>query len=181
VTRTLSESGLSLVIRAVAFSARKHTHQRRKDIEESPYINHPIALADVLWHEGGVRDAVVIAAALLHDTIEDTKTTAAELRREFGAKVADIVAEVTDNKKLPKERRKELQIEHATHISKSAKLVKIADKMCNLRDILQSPPKDWPIERKREYFEWGKKVIDQMRGTNAKLERRFDQLYRQRP
>jgi guanosine-3',5'-bis(diphosphate) 3'-pyrophosphohydrolase len=118
---------------------------------------------------------------LLHDTIEDTKTTGTELRRLFGTKVAGIVAEVTDYKRLPKERRKELQIEHAGSLSQNAKQVKLADKICNLRDILASPPKDWSIERKRQYFDWAKKVIDQVRGTNSKLERRFDQLYRRRP
>ena len=118
---------------------------------------------------------------LLHDTIEDTKTTGTELRRLFGTKVAGIVAEVTDYKRLPKERRKELQIDHAGSLSQNAKQVKLADKICNLRDILASPPKDWSIQRKRQYFDWAKKVIDQVRGTNSKLERRFDQLYRRRP
>jgi guanosine-3',5'-bis(diphosphate) 3'-pyrophosphohydrolase len=131
-----------LVLKAMAFAALKHRDQRRKDANASPYINHPIALADLLWNEGGVRDAAVIAAALLHDTIEDTNTTAAELQKAFGSKVAGIVGEVTDDKSLPKERRKELQVEHAAHISKSAKLVKLADKICNLRDILASPPAD---------------------------------------
>jgi guanosine-3',5'-bis(diphosphate) 3'-pyrophosphohydrolase len=172
---------MGLVLKAMAFAATKHRDQRRKDAEASPYINHPIALADVLWHIGGVHDPVVIAAALLHDTIEDTETTAAEVRRVFGAKVAGIVVEVTDDKRLPKERRKELQIEHATHLSTSAKLVKLADKICNLRDIQGSPPKGWSIDRKRKYFDWAKKVIDQIRGTNPRLERRFDQLFRQRP
>jgi guanosine-3',5'-bis(diphosphate) 3'-pyrophosphohydrolase len=174
----LKNKDMGLVLRATAFAALKHRDQRRKDAEASPYINHPIALADLLWDLGGVRDPVVIAAALLHDTIEDTETSATELRRAFGAKVAGIVGDVTDDKRLPKERRKELQIEHAAHISKSAKLVKLADKICNLRDILASPPKDWSIERKRQYFDWAKKVIDQARGTNLKLERRFDQLFR---
>ena len=177
----LKNKDMGLVLRATAFAALKHRDQRRKDAEASPYINHPIALADLLWDLGGVRDPVVIAAALLHDTIEDTETSATELRRAFGAKVAGIVGEVTDDKRLPKERRKELQIEHAAHISKSAKLVKLADKICNLRNILASPPKDWSIERKRQYFDWAKKVIDQVRGANPKLERRFDQLSRQRP
>jgi guanosine-3',5'-bis(diphosphate) 3'-pyrophosphohydrolase len=175
------DKDVGLVLKAVAYAALKHRDQRRKDAEASPYVNHPIALADVLWNEGGVRDTVVIAAALLHDTIEDTTTSAAEVRQLFGAKVAGIVGELTDDKKLPKERRKELQIEHAAHISKSAKLVKLADKICNLRDILASPPQDWPMERKRKYFDWANRVIDQIRGTNPKLERRFDQLYRKRP
>jgi GTP diphosphokinase / guanosine-3',5'-bis(diphosphate) 3'-diphosphatase len=175
------DKDVGMVLKAMAFAASKHRNQRRKDAQASPYINHPIALADVLWHDGGVRDPVVTAAALLHDTIEDTKTTGAELRRRFGPKVAGVVVEVTDDKRLPKERRKELQIEHAAHLSKAAKLVKLADKICNLRDILASPPKDWSVDRKREYFDWAKKVIDQVRGTNPKLERRFDQLYRKKP
>jgi guanosine-3',5'-bis(diphosphate) 3'-pyrophosphohydrolase len=175
------DKDVGLVLKAMAFAASKHRDQRRKDAEASPYINHPIALADVLWHKSGVRDAVVIAAALLHDTIEDTRTTKAELRRVFSKQVVGIVVEVTDNKRLPKERRKELQIEHAAHLSEGAKLVKLAEKICNLTDILASPPKDWTVERKREYFEWAKKVIDQVRGTNQKLERRFDRLYRKRP
>src|ERR1019366_5060726 len=150
----LKNKDMGLVLRATAFAALKHRDQRRKDAEASPYINHPIALADLLWDLGGVRDPVVISAALLHDTIEDTKTTKAELRRVFGKEVTGIVVEVTDDKRLPKERRKELQIEHAAHLSKSAKLVKLGDKICNFRDILASRPNDWSVERKRDYFEW---------------------------
>jgi guanosine-3',5'-bis(diphosphate) 3'-pyrophosphohydrolase len=172
---------LGLVLKAMAFAAAKHRDQRRKDAGASPYINHPIALAEVLWHEGAVRDPVIIAAALLHDTIEDTETTPAELTGAFGASVTAVVEEVTDVKWLSKRARKELQVARARRASIRAKLVKLADKICNLRDILASPPKDWSVERKRQYFDWAKKVIDQVRGTNPKLERRFDQLYRQRP
>jgi len=176
-----SLSGIPLVLRAIEFAAWKHRDQRRKDERASPYINHPIAVAEVLSRDGGVRNSEVLAAALLHDTLEDTETTSTELRRAFGPKIARIVQEVTDDKSLPKERRKELQIEHAAHISRGAKLVKLADKICNLSDILASPPKDWPLGRKREYFDWSKRVINQVRGTNVALERRFDRLYRKRP
>jgi guanosine-3',5'-bis(diphosphate) 3'-pyrophosphohydrolase len=175
------DKDMGLVLKAMAFAAWKHRDQRRKDVDASPYINHPIALAEVLWHEGGVRDSVIIAAALLHDTIEDTETTPEELGGAFGASVAAVVEEVTDVKFLSKRARKELQIARAGRASVRAKQVKLADKICNLRDILASPPKDWSIERKRQYFDWAKKVIDQVRGTNPKLERRFDQLYRKRP
>jgi guanosine-3',5'-bis(diphosphate) 3'-pyrophosphohydrolase len=123
----------------------------------------------------------VLAAALLHDTLEDTETSAAELRAEFGPEIARVVCEVTDDKRLPKKQRKELQVEHAAHISKSAKLVKLADKIANLGDIVASPPSGWSLARKREYFDWAKRVIDRVRGTNARLERRFDALYRKRP
>jgi len=173
--------GVALILQAAAFAAHKHRDQRRKDHAASPYINHPITLAEILSGIGGVRRADVLAAALLHDTLEDTETTRDELKAAFGPKITQIVEEVTDDKRLPKQQRKELQVAHAAHISKSAKLVKLADKIANLSDIIASPPPDWSLERKREYFNWAKRVIDQVRGTNAKLERRFDGLYRQRP
>ena len=144
------------LIAALAFAADKHKNQRRKDADASPYINHPIALANLLLNEAGVEDQRVLVAAILHDTIEDTDTTEQELVKHFGKDVADIVLEVTDDKALPKAERKRLQIEHAAHISRRAKLVKLADKICNLRDITASPPADWSIQRKQEYFDWAK-------------------------
>jgi guanosine-3',5'-bis(diphosphate) 3'-pyrophosphohydrolase len=175
------DKDVGLVLKAMAFAASKHRDQRRKDAKASPYINHPIALAEVLWHEGDVRDPVTIAAALLHDTVEDTQTTPEELLGAFGTSVAEVVEEVTDVKFLSKRGRKELQVARAGRASDRAKQVKLADKICNLRDILASSPKGWSIERKREYFDWAKRVVDQGRGTNSKLERRFDQLYRKKP
>jgi len=175
------EKDVGLILQAVAFAAWKHRDQRRLDVDTSPYINHPIALAETLWLEGRVRDPVVIAAALLHDTIEDTQTTLDELRGAFGAAVADVVEEVTDVKWLGKIVRKKLQVARASRSSSRAKLVKLADKICNLRDIVAGAPTGWSIERQREYFKWAKSVVDQIRGTNARLERRFDQVYRQMP
>lgn len=175
------DQGLGVVLKAVAFAAGKHRDQRRKDAEAAPYINHPIALAQVLWTEGQVRDPTVIAAALLHDTIEDTDTTLEELKGAFGQEIAEVVEEVTDVKWLKKRSRKKLQVARASRASQRAKLVKLADKICNLRDIIASPPAGWSLSRQREYFDWAKTVIDQVRGTNARLERKFDQLYRKRP
>ncbi|HEX9182704.1 MAG TPA: HD domain-containing protein [Burkholderiales bacterium] len=170
-----------LLLDALAFAAHKHRAQRRKDKEASPYINHPIALADLLANEGGVEDPVTLCAALLHDTIEDTETTYAELRRLFGRPIADVVLEVTDDKGLDKAVRKELQVKHAPQLSQRAKLVKLADKICNLRDIAINPPADWSRKRKREYYEWAKRVIDGVRGTHPGLERIFDRAYARRP
>jgi GTP diphosphokinase / guanosine-3',5'-bis(diphosphate) 3'-diphosphatase len=170
----------SLILRAANFAAERHRDQRRKGIEETPYINHPFAVASVLCDEGGVTDPEVLAAALLHDTIEDTATTAAELRAAFGARVAGIVLEVTDDKRLSKDARKRLQIDHAANASRDAKQLKIADKLCNLRDILTSPPVNWPPFRKRQYFDWAKEVVDQLRGANPQLEEKFDAAYRER-
>jgi len=176
---------LALLLKALAFAAHKHREQRRKDAQASPYINHPIALADVLVNEGGITDVEVLCAALLHDTVEDTATTHEELVDAFGSRVARIVAEVTDDKRLPKAERKRLQIEHAPHISREAKLVKLADKLCNLRDVAERPPAGWDLGRRREYFDWAKQVIDGLRGAPGedmrRLEAAFDAAYARRP
>jgi GTP diphosphokinase / guanosine-3',5'-bis(diphosphate) 3'-diphosphatase len=170
-----------LLIDALAFAADKHRTQRRKDPEASPYINHPIALARVLSVEGRVRDVKVLAAAVLHDTLEDTKTTYEELHERFGPAIAGIVREVTDDKTLLPVERKRLQIEHAGELSHRARLVKLADKISNLRDLTVNAPAEWSLQRRRDYFDWAKKVIDKVRGTNKRLERAFDDAYAGRP
>jgi GTP diphosphokinase / guanosine-3',5'-bis(diphosphate) 3'-diphosphatase len=175
------EEELSLLLRTLAFAARKHRHQRRKDARGLPYINHPIGLANVLLSEGGVFDIQVLCAAILHDTLEDTSATRTELTTLFGEKICSIVIEVTDDKRLPKRERKRLQIEHASGLSPEAKLVKLADKICNLRDVLASPPVGWSRSRKREYFEWAKQVVDGLRGSNSALEVVFDDVYARIP
>jgi guanosine-3',5'-bis(diphosphate) 3'-pyrophosphohydrolase len=162
-----------LFIKVLSFASEKHQTQRRKNSDATPYINHPIALAKVLAVEGDVTDITVLCAAILHDTIEDTQTTEDELRQNFGDSIADVVLEVTDDKSLSKEQRKYLQIEHAANSSDAAKLVKLADKICNLRDILNDPPQGWDSERKRAYFEWAGRVVDQIRGVHPELERIF--------
>ncbi len=170
-----------LLLKAIAFAAKKHRHQRRKDPEASPYINHPIDLANVLVQEARVMDTTVLIAAILHDTLEDTATTPAELAAAFGNEVRDIVLEVSDNKKLKKRKRKELQVKHGPHLTRKAQLVKLADKICNLRDVAANPPARWPLKRQIEYFDWAKSVIDAMRGTHVRLEALFDAVYAKRP
>ena len=133
------ESGLKLLLKALEFFACKHKDQRRKDYEASPYINHPIALANILVNHGHVTDVETICG-VLHDTVEDTETTPEERSREFGDDIRDIVLEFTDNESLPKAVRKRLQIEHASHLSSKAKVLKLADKIANLTNIATSPP-----------------------------------------
>lgn len=178
-------SRLPLLLDALAFAADKHRRQRRKDRHASPYINHPIALAQVLVGEGGVTDERILAAALLHDTLEDTETSFHELQRHFGRRVADMVLEVTDDKTRRKHTRKRLQVEHAAHLSRGAKLVKLADKICNLRDLRARPPVGWNKRRRRAYFDWAKEVIDRLRGAPGRdmrrLEAAFDAAYARRP
>jgi guanosine-3',5'-bis(diphosphate) 3'-pyrophosphohydrolase len=175
------KADLSHLLVALEFAAHKHRDQRRKDASASPYINHPIVLARLLAVEGGVTDVKTLVAAVLHDTIEDTDTTYLELVEHFGRKVADVVAEVTDDKTLPKPRRKALQIEHAPHLSRRAALVKLADKTCNLRDVAHHPPAGWPLARRRQYFEWARAVVDALPPVSKKLRRAFDAAHALRP
>ena len=169
---------IAIVIKAARFAADKHRQQRRKDVDASPYINHPIAVADLLANECGVTDPVALCAALLHDTIEDTDTSEQELREAFGDEITGVVLEVTDDKTLAKKLRKQLQIEHARHASPWAKLVKLADKTCNLRDMATAPPADWSAQRKADYFDWAGEVVAGLRGGHPKLDALFDDAWR---
>ena len=163
-----------ILLEAIRFAAEKHRDQRRKDSQQSPYINHPIEVTQLLWEVGGVRDIEVLLAAVLHDTVEDTGTRPEEISARFGEEVLSFVIEVTDDKSLPKGERKRLQIEHAPHISLGAKLIKLADKSCNVRNLITMPPKDWPLKRRQEYLLWTEKVVAGLRGTNVALEEYYD-------
>ena len=166
----------ALLLKALDFAARKHRFQRRKDPDASPYINHPIAVAALVAEVGEVTDPATILAAILHDTVEDTETTFEELEAAFGREVRVIVAELTDDKQLPKAERKQLQIDHAPSASLAAKTIKLADKICNVVDISETPPSDWDFKRRLEYAEWSATVVAGCRGTNAGLEERFDNV-----
>lgn len=159
-----------LILKALRFSAEKHNEQRRKDAKSSPYINHPIQVAETLWTVGEVRDVTLLVASVLHDTIEDTGTQPEEIRAEFGEEVLALVLEVSDDKRLPKPVRKRLQVEMASYKSHSARLLKLADKICNVRDLLVSPPSNWSLQRRQEYLLWTEEVVAGLRGTNEKLE-----------
>ena len=171
----MTDSNARDMLQAVEFAAHKHRDQRRKDREASPYINHPIQVSELIARVGGVDDLPVLIAAVLHDTVEDTQTTFEELDEVFGPEVRDLVAEVTDDKSLSKRERKRWQKEHAPHLSDRAKLIKIADKTCNVRDVGHSPPKDWALARRTEYLEWASEVVAGCRGVNPALERYFDE------
>lgn len=166
---------------AIAFAAERHRDERRKDARASPYINHPLQVADALASEGGVSDLTTLMAAVLHDTVEDTDTTLEELVERFGTKVARVVKEVTDEKLLSKVQRKREQVVRAPKLSKRAALVRLADKTCNLRDIAGHPPKDWSVERKQAYFAWAEEVVGGLPHVNKKLRRAFDAALTLRP
>jgi len=160
------------ILQAAQYASEKHAGHKRKGGE--PYINHLIEVAHLVSTALSEPDANVVAAAFLHDTIEDAGVTAAELTERFGQNVTDLVLEVTDDKSLPKEERKRLQIEHAPKLSVRAQVIKLADKISNLRSIISSPPPDWDYERKKQYFEWGKQVVDGLTAPNPILKEEFE-------
>lgn len=159
---------------ALQFTADKHRWQTRKNKAQSPYIIHPMGVARHILAVGNVTDVNILIAALLHDTVEDTDTTFEEIEQRFGPVVAGYIREVTDDKSLPKEVRKELQIEHAPHKSPGAAIIKLADKHYNLTDLLEEPPVEWAEERVSAYFEWAKKVVDALPDVNPALKKAVD-------
>jgi guanosine-3',5'-bis(diphosphate) 3'-pyrophosphohydrolase len=162
------------LLKALHYAADLHKDGRRKGKAGEPYVNHVIEVAELLARVGGVRDVEVLQAAILHDVVEDTAATFADVERGFGAEVRRIVEEVTDDKSLRKDERKRLQIEHAPSLSAAAKMVKIADKIANVCSILNSPPDDWSDERRLEYLDWSARVVEGCRGVNQRLESYFD-------
>lgn len=169
-------NNLNNLLHAASFSAKCHTGQTRKGERGEPYINHPLEVANLIANVGEVNDIDVLMAAILHDTVEDCGVTGEEIAALFGETVAGYVLEVTDDKSLPKAERKRLQVEHSPHLSPGAKIVKLADKISNITDVANNPPADWPIERRREYIEWGSSVVAGLRGANEPLEKHFDNL-----
>jgi guanosine-3',5'-bis(diphosphate) 3'-pyrophosphohydrolase len=164
----------STLLEALRFAADRHRNQRRKDAGASPYINHPIDVAAVLATEAAVTDEPTLIAAVLHDTVEDTETSLEEIQKRFGAEVAQLVGEMSDDKSLPKEVRKQLQVDHAAAASLKAKRIKIADKICNVRDVGRHPPATWPLVRRREYLDWSDRVVAGCRGAEPVLGELFD-------
>nr|CAD7428638.1 unnamed protein product [Timema monikensis] len=170
----------SILIKCTNFAAIKHKIQRRKDPEKTPYINHPVGVAYILTDEAGVTNIDVLQAALLHDTVEDTDTTFTEIEEIFGSKVRKLVEEVTDDKTKTKEERKSLQVVHARTSSPGAKLIKLADKLYNLRDLERATPEGWTKERVAEYFEWSRKVVSGLQGTNKPMEDSLRKIFQKR-
>jgi (p)ppGpp synthase/HD superfamily hydrolase len=170
----MSDPGLLLTVSAADFAARRHVNQRRKGATAEPYFNHLAEVATLLADATGGSDPALVAAGFLHDTLEDTPTEYEELAARFGKDVAGLVAAVTDDKSLPKAERKRLQVETAPQKSERARLLKLADKISNLRSLATSPPADWDVARALDYVDWAERVAAGCRGINAKLEHAFD-------
>jgi guanosine-3',5'-bis(diphosphate) 3'-pyrophosphohydrolase len=164
----------SALMRAAVYAADRHCGQARGD-GVTPYINHPLAVANILLNDGDVSDLVTLVAALLHDVVEDTNATIGELRTLFGEDVAAIVAEVSDDTSLPREQRRLEQLGRIRLMSPGGRLVKLADKIANLRDLQSSPPKDWSMDRRLAYTSFACAAVNQLRGTHPALEHIFDE------
>jgi (p)ppGpp synthase/HD superfamily hydrolase len=169
--------GVRRILGAASFAAEKHAPQKRKGHAAEPYINHLIEVAALIAGSSPTIDVNLVMAGLLHDTIEDTGVTAAELEQRFGKDVTALVLEATDDKSLPKDVRKALQVKNAPTRSPRAQTLKLADKISNLRSLLTSPPAEWSLERKRQYFEWARQVVSGFTEPNAVLKAEFDKTY----
>jgi guanosine-3',5'-bis(diphosphate) 3'-pyrophosphohydrolase len=167
---------MMMLIKAIELAAEAHRYQKRKDVGKTAYINHPIEVMGIL-RSAYIVDEEILAAAVLHDVIEDTTYDYYDIRWKINENVADYVFEVSDDKNLPKQKRKDLQIETMSTKSDGAKLIKIADKISNMKSIIATPPVDWDSDRKKAYFDWAKQVVDQGRGMNIILDDMFDSLY----
>jgi (p)ppGpp synthase/HD superfamily hydrolase len=165
------------ILAAARFAAEKHAGQKRKGLAKEPYVNHLIEVAELIAASSEKLDTNLVMAGLLHDTIEDTDTTALDLEQRFGGDVTRLVLEATDDKSLPKETRKALQIESAPHKSPRAQTLKLADKISNLRSLLASPPAEWNPDRKRQYGEWARQVVQGFTAPNGILKALFDRAY----
>ena len=166
---------VTALARAYHFAAVRHVGQRRKGAAPEPYMNHLTEVADLVANATSGADIEVVIAAVLHDVVEDTPTKIDQVRQEFGARVAGLVAEVTDDKSLPKLERKRLQVKHAARASAGAKLIKLADKTSNLRSLATSPAADWSAARRAEYLAWARSVVEGCRGVNPALDAEFDE------
>lgn len=164
---------INYLTKAYVFAAEKHVKQRRKGVKDIPYINHPIEVANLLSHSNEQVDYSLLIAAILHDTIEDTDTSEKEIEQLFGNNVLNIVLEVTDNMQLSKAERRKKQTNSAPHLSPQAKQIKIADKTCNILDMLTTRI-EWTQQMKRDYVKWAISVVDGCRGVNIVLEKEFD-------
>ncbi len=163
------------ILKAADAAARWHVHQRRKGAAQEPYVNHLLEVAALVAEATQGRDPEIVIAALLHDAIEDQEVPRAMIAERWGESVARLVEEMTDDKSLPKDQRKREQIEGASAKSHAAKLIKLADKISNLRAICASPPPDWSVKRRLDYVEWARKVVGGLRGTDPFLEHLFDE------
>lgn len=163
------------ILEALTFAAEQHKYQRRAGFEPLPYINHILKVTDALVNIGHEKDTALILSAILHDVVEDTNISFAEITEKFGHQVRSVVEELTDDMSLSYAERKRLQVQQAHQLSLPARKIRIADKASNLEDIF-TYELDWPIEKKMAYLENAIQVVEKIRGSNDALEKWFDEI-----
>jgi guanosine-3',5'-bis(diphosphate) 3'-pyrophosphohydrolase len=168
-------AAVRLVSEAAELAAHRHAGMARKGRGNEPYFNHLAEVANLLAFATDGADAELVATGWLHDTIEDADITREELAKKFGERVAALVVEVTDNMSLPKDQRRQKQIEDAPHKSPAAKLIKIADKISNIRARIVREPSKEERDDLADYVAWAEKVVAGCRGINAALDAKFDE------
>jgi GTP diphosphokinase / guanosine-3',5'-bis(diphosphate) 3'-diphosphatase len=170
---------MHIVTRAIYFTSVKYSDKHRKNMQDVPHINHPIEVCNFLCNIGGITNHVMLCAAILHDILENTKTTYFELVEKFGEDVANIVLECTDNDEFNEEKRKRLQLRHAHDYSDNAKLIKLADEWSTIKTLLENPPNEWTTDRILGYVKWSCKYCMQMYGTNDNIDNALKKLFEQ--
>lgn len=165
---------MRLVVRAAEFAARAHCRHRRKDVDETPYINHLTHVAFLLAEAGC--DAALVAAGYLHDTIEDVDVSYETLHTEFGADVAELVLAVTDDRTLRWQEQKQAQIDRAPRSTPRLAALKLADKISNLCSLRDTPPHGWDQREIRKYVDWAHEVVTRLPAPNAMLMAEYEQI-----
>lgn len=177
--KSMTSQEIQNICSGIDFAAEKHRFQTRKNKEKTPYISHPIGVAYHLMEVGEVRETSMIIGALLHDTVEDTQTTFEEIENKFGKQVVSLVRELTDDKSLSREARTRFQVINASHKTKEAAQIKLADNLFNLNDLYNNPPSDWTQTRIDRYYEWAQSVIDRLPEANDRLHSAVEEIINQ--
>ena len=172
----LDDAEFDLILEGMEFASDRHKEQTRKNKEKSPYITHPLLVTRILLEQGHVGDARVIVASLLHDTVRDGVATQEEIEKRFGSVVSKYVAELSEDKDVPRTERKRRQILDATHQSAGAAQIRLADQLCNLQELRLNPPEDWTRARVDEYYQWAQTVIDRLPPSNNELKKAASDL-----
>ncbi len=168
-SRLIREEDAGVVFDALIFGAEKHKAQVRSNLKKTPYIIHPIEVADFVMRIGKVYDKNVLSAALLHDVMDETGTTYEEIENRYGKIVSQYVQEMTVKKELTLKEQKKYQIIQAFHQTPSVAVIKLSDKLSNLKTLAQTPPASWSRDRIDQYFQWAQSVIENLPEANSFL------------
>jgi len=167
----LNEKDAEAVLGAAIFATEKHKSQVRSNEKKTPYIIHPIEVADLVMKIGHVYDKDVLITALLHDVMDDTQTTYEQITSLYGTKVSSYLEEMTSKQGLSLKEQKKQQIMQAFRQNPSVAIIKLSDKLSNLKTLATSPPPSWSRDRIDQYFQWAQTVIENLPESNQLLKK----------